>query len=652
MPKYYEPRYPQLCSCLHVGRVTLRNRMCSAPMGFPDLTEDGCLTDGAIAFYENRARGGAAVVTISEAMVDYTHGKSHGRLINLQNPGALAGLTNAARAIKRHGALASIEINHAGMLSDFDVIESERRGDKNFHYGPTDCVMPNGTVVKAMTKEMIAETVELYRRGAAVIKRAGFDMVMLHMGHGWLVHQFLSRLTNTRTDEYGGGLKNRARLALEIIDAVRSAVGPGFPIEIRLSAMETAPGGITLEDAIEFAKLIESRVDILHVSAGGEPDFGVTHPPMFAEPGCNVRYAAEIKKHVSIPVAAVGALNEPEQMEEIIASGRADIVCMARALLADPELPMKVEQNREDEILRCIRCLVCHAERMLTQTRVCALNPEIGREYEAKFAPRPTSAKRVLVVGGGPGGMQAALTAAQRGHRVTLCEKTGALGGNLRCEENVPFKAAFPKYTKTMTRRMELAGVEVLMNTEVTPEFVRSFGPDALIVAVGAQSLLLPIPGIDGKNVVPGTELETREAEIGRRVAVLGGGMVGCESGLYLAMKGREVTIVEMRSDVAVDANPRHRPELMKQLAKYTTVRTGLRAVAVTAEGLVCLDSDGNEVLVQADTVLSASGLRPLTETADALRGTAPFVRVIGDCVRPDIIRGATFNAYHAALDI
>ena len=652
MKKPYVPEYPLLCAPLKVGNLTLRSRMCSAPMGFPDLTEDGCLTEGAIAFYENRARGGAAVVTVSEACVDYVNGKSHGRLINLQNPGVLAGLTNCARAIRRHGALASIELNHAGMLSDFDVAEEDRRSDGRAHYGPSATVLPSGVSVEAMTEKQIREATACFARGAALVKRAGFDMLMIHAGHGWLIHQFLSPLTNRREDGYGGSRENRFRFALEVIDAVRAAVGPGFPIELRFSAMETAPGGITLPDAVAFAKAVQDRVDILHVSAGGEPDFHVTHPSMFSEQGCNVHFAAEIKKHVSIPVATVGALNEPEQMESILASGQADVVCMARALLADPELPKKVEQNRADEILRCIRCFTCHAERMLTRTRICALNPQIGREYEAKFDPPPTRPKRLLIAGGGPGGMQAAVTAAQRGHSVTLCEASDALGGNLRCETNVPFKAAFPKYIETMSRRMELAGVEVRLNTPVTPEFVREFAPDALFVAVGAEAVSPPIPGIDGANVVFGTELERREGEIGRRVAVIGGGLVGCESGLYLAQKGHAVTIIELREKVAPDANPRHRPALLAELAAHTTVRTGLRVTGIGPEGVVCESGTGEKQLVEADTVLCAAGLRPRSEIADALRGTAPIVELIGDCVKPDIIRGATWRAYHAALDL
>jgi len=646
----YQPQFPHLCQPLHVGNVTFRSRMCSAPMGFPDLTPDGLLTRDAIAFYEERAKGGAALVTVSEAMVDYVHGRTHGKLINLQNPEVLAGLTNVARAIQRHGALASIQLNHAGMLSEFDVVEAEKKGDKELHYGPVDAVMPNGTRVMAMDQQIIDETVALFEKGAALVKRAGFDMIMLHAGHGWLIHQFLSPLTNTRTDRYGGSLENRARLCIEILQAIRRAVGPGFPIDLRFSAMETEAGGVDLQQAAAFAKIVEPYVDLLHVSAGGERDFHITHPSMFQEPGCNVAFAAEIKKHVSIPVAAVGALNEPEQMEEIIASGQADLVCMARALLADPELPKKVEQNRTDEILRCLRCFVCHAERMLTQTRICALNPIIGREFESRFALPPARSKRVLVAGGGPGGLQCALTAAQRGHKVILCEKEAELGGKLRCEAGVSFKQAFPKYIRTMERRLELAGVEVRKNTAVTPELVRQLEPDALMVAIGAEPLQPPIPGIE--RTIPATMLEERRQELGHQVVILGGGLVGCEAAVDLAQNGHTVTLVEMRSDVAVDANPRHRPALMKLLRELTDVRTGLRAAAVAEEGLLCRDAEGNETLFPADSVLCAAGMRVNHELVDQLRGLCPQTEIIGDCRKPGMIRAATFRGYHAAMDL
>ena len=637
----YTPQFSQLCSPLKVGKLTLRSRMCSA-IGFPDLTEDGCLTEGAIAFYERRAKGGAAIVTISEALPDYRRGNSHARMINLQNPNVLPGLTNAARAIQRHGAIASIELGHAGARAGSGTDSPS---------GGTISVSPR-KYVSSLTQTEIKEIVRAYGDGAALVKRAGFDMVLLHAGHGWLLHQFLSPAVNHRTDVYGGSVENRARLTLEIIDAIHEAAGADFPVEVRMSAVEADADGVNLEQSVAFAKLLEPKAAMLHVSAGGIEDFHSTHPSMFSPSGVNVAYAAEIKKHVRIPVSVVGALNEPEELEEVIASGAADVVCMARALMADPDLPNKITQNRPDEIVRCLRCLVCHAERALTQTRICTLNPEIGREYEAKFTPSATSPKRVLVAGGGPGGMQCALTAAQRGHAVTLCEKTDRLGGNLRCETNVPFKSAFPKYIAAMRHRLELAGVEIRMNTEVTPEYVRHFAPDALMVAVGADPLVLPLPGIHSPHVVPVTELEDREGEIGKKVVVLGGGLAGCESGLYLAQKGHNVTIVEMRSDVAIDANPRHRPALMALLQAHTTLRPGMTAKAVTLEGLICTDEAGNEQLFPADTVLSAPGLRPRTAVVDALRQTAPIVSVFGDCVKPGMIRGATFTAYHAALDI
>lgn len=643
--KIYTPNYPLLCSPIKLAGLTLKNRMISAPMGFPDLTQDGLLTRDAIAFYELRARGGAAAVTVGEAVTHYRTGKSHGRSINLQHPDVLAGLTNLARAIRRHGAAASIELAHGGKFSAVDRLPGERVRDA-VKYGPADETLPDGSVVKQMPHEMIGEIVESYGKAAALVKRAGFDMLLVHAGHGWLIEQFLSPATNTRTDEYGGNAINRARLAMEILDAVRAAVGKDFPIELRISAEETFPGGYSLKDAIEFAKLIESRIDLLHVSAGSnEESFYETHPSMFMERGCNVRFAEEIKKHVSVPVGAIGALGEPEQMERIIASGSADIVYMARSLLVDPELPRKVVQNREDEILRCIRCFMCLAERMHTQTRICALNPVIGREYEAQFDPQPTKPKYVLVAGGGPGGMQAALTAAGRGHRVVLCEKENELGGAVRSEKEIPFKMDVFRLIATMKRRMELAGVEIRTGTEVTADYVREQAPDALIVAVGGE----PIMPVSGDKVVTAENIANVSGE---RVAVIGGGLVGCEAAVHLAMKGKSVTLVEMADTVAADANARQRPALVGQLYARCSVITGLKALRTEPGGLLCEDREGKTRLIEADGVVCAVGSRPRSALVDSLRGTAPEVALVGDCVKVKDLREAIFRGYHAGLDI
>jgi 2,4-dienoyl-CoA reductase-like NADH-dependent reductase (Old Yellow Enzyme family) len=618
-------------------------------MGFPYITADGRVTDDMIAFYELRAKGGAAIVTVSEALTHRT-GRSHGRVLDLTADGALQGLTDLARAIRRHGAAASIELNHSGMYADMDIMDGQRDGSA-VKYGPSEAVLPGGRRVAEMPAALIDEIVESFGRGAALCKRAGFDMIMIHGGHGWLLEQFLSPAVNRRTDKYGGSLSNRARLSIEVIDSVRDAVGQGFPIEFRMSGDENILGGYGADEAAGFAVLIADKIDILHVSAGfGEDNFAVTHPPMFAPHGANVHLAEAIKRRVSIPVAAVGALGDPDAMEAILAQGKADIVCMARALLADPELPRKVEQGRPGEILRCLRCFTCHAERMLTQTRVCAINPIIGRENESRFSYPPAAQKRVLVAGGGPGGMTAALTAARRGHRVTLAERGAALGGSLRSEAGIPFKSAAVDFIKTRELQMRGAGVSILLRTEVTPELVRGFAPDALIIAVGAEHIVPDVPGIYLPNVIAASELPERIADVGGTVAIIGGGLVGCESAVYLAQTGRRVSLIEMGGALAPDSNPRHRPILLRLLGELADARTGLRAAEVTARGLLATDANGGELRFDADTVIVAAGMRP--RDVAALRGLVPDTSVIGDCHAVKNIREAVFRGYHAAMDI
>lgn len=647
-------KYPHLCSPLDIGNVTLRNRMVSSPMAFPHITDKGHVTKEAAAFYELRAKGGAAAVTLSECIVHIKTGMSHSRHINLQDEGVLAGLTEAALAIKRHGAMANVELSHGGKYADVDM-NMDARGKAPGRYGPSAETLPNGAKVEEMPKALIREIVDAFGKGAALVKRAGFDMVFVHGGHGWLIQQFFSLATNRRTDEYGcGSIENRVRFALEVLDRIRAAVGPGFPIEFRLSGEEHIPGGYALEDAIAFAKLMESKIDLLHVSTGAhENSFAITHPSMFADRGCNVRLAAEIKKHVKIPVACIGALNDPEQMEEIIASGKADVVEMARALLADPFLPKKVMLGRDDEITRCIRCYTCLSERVHTQTRICSVNPVIGREYESRFALPASEPKKVLIAGGGPGGMQTAVIAAQRGHQVILCEKSGALGGALKSEKNISFKKDLYNLTRSLEQQMKRAGVEIRLNTEVTHELAEHEAPDVLVLAVGGAPIVPPIAGIESSKVVLANHISDDDVQIGRNVVVLGGGLVGCESAIHLAQQGKHVTVVEMRDDVAMDANVRHRPVLLEMFARLQVeVRTGMKGERIMDEGLVCVNADGGEILIKADTILCSVGQRPLREVVNRLLDAAPEVVQVGDCVKVQKVTEAIYRGYHAGLDI
>jgi 2,4-dienoyl-CoA reductase-like NADH-dependent reductase (Old Yellow Enzyme family)/thioredoxin reductase len=546
----------------------------------------------------------------------------------------------------------SLELSHSGMYAGTYMTDKSKQHSMN-QWGPSDTTRPDGVEVKALSKEMLHEIAEAYGNVAGLAKRAGFEMLMIHGGHGWLLNQFFSPYFNKRTDEYGGSLENRCRFAIEVLQEVRKAVGPRFPIEFRMSGSELFDGGYDLEEGVRIAQQIEPYIDLLHVSAGTyQRGFGDTHPSMFKEHGCNVYLAAEIKKHVSVPVATIGGLNDPDLLEEIIASGKADVVYMARALLADPFLPRKVTENRTDEIVKCLRCFTCMAERAATSTRRCTVNPLIGREMEgSEVTPAPVK-KKVLVAGGGPGGLYAAYTAARRGHEVILCEKESAVGGILKSEQALPFKHEMYELSGTYELLARNAGVDIRLDTEVTAEYVEKENPDALIIAVGSSPLVPPIKGLDGENVVIVNNYYLEKDKVGDNVVVFGGGLAGCECAIHLGMEGKKVHLVEMRDELAPDANVRHRPLLLKEIDKYVTVHTGYKGLEVTQEGIICEDKDGNKQLVPGTSVICALGQRSRTDVVNALRDSAPYVAVIGDAARVSTITNAVYWGYHAALDI
>ena len=647
-----ERKYPHLCSPLTIGRVTFRNRMFSAPMGGTDITNDGCIGPKSTAFYELRAKGGAAAVTVSECMVHPETDGSHAYHLDERILNSLACAAYTADAIRRHGAMPSLELSHSGMYAGTYMIDKARQHAMH-QWGPSDTTRPDGVPVKALSQEQIAHIVQAYGHVAGLAKRAGFEMVMIHGGHGWLLNQFLSPYFNHRTDAYGGSLENRCRFAVEVLQAVRAAVGPGFPIEFRMSGSELFEGGYDLAEGCRIAEQFEPYIDLLHVSAGTyQRGFGDTHPSMFKPHGCNVYLAAEIKKHVKVPVATIGGLNDPAQMEEILASGQADVVYMARALLADPFLPRKVTENRDGEIVRCLRCFTCMAERAATSTRRCTVNPLIGREMEGdEIQPAPVK-KKVLVAGGGPGGLYAAWTAARRGHQVILCEKEGELGGILKSEQALPFKHEMYELAGTYAALARKAGVEIRLNTPVTPELAAAEAPDALIIAVGSAPLVPPLPGLDGDNVVIVNNYYKEKDKVTDDVVVFGGGLAGCECAIHLGQEGKRVHLIEMRDALAPDANVRHRPLLLKEIEKYVTVHTGCKGLEVCPDGILCETKDGAQVLVPGTSVICALGQRSRTADVEALRDAAPFVRVIGDAANVSTITNAVYWGYHAALDI
>ena len=570
-------------------------------------------------------------------------------MIPIDDPRSLPGLAGLAGAITRHGAVASAELSHGGMYARGVQLAGRPL------YGPV--AIKNGKYgeVFEMPEEIILRIIEAFGNAADFAKKAGFGMVTIHAGHGWLLPQFWSKQLNTRKDKWGCSFENRMRLPIAVLESIRRAVGPSFPIEIRMSGNECNEAGYNIDEGIEFAKALDDYVDIIHVSAGNHEvaeSFIITHPSMFLEDGVNSRYAAEIKKHVKSYVATVGSFSNPGHMEEFLASGGADIIEVARQSLADPNLPIKARTGREDEIQECLRCMSCYTTGSTLRIHFCAINPTTSREREVLMAPAPREKKSVLIAGGGVAGMQAALTAADRGHKVILCEKSSRLGGVLLCEDRVPFKKHLSDYLARQALLVSRAAIDVRLNTEVTPELARSLKPDVIIAALGARPTKPSIPGIDEAIVMGAEDAYINPEKVGKKAVILGGGLVGIELGIYLAKLGREVTILEILDHFTVQERSLHSLALMVQIKQLgINAQLSTNATKITDTGVCATGPDG-DLTIPADTVIYATGQAPLADEAIALHDCADEFYQIGDCVAPKNIMNATQNAFVTAYDV
>ena len=680
--KMYECKYPRLFSSIRLGNTVFRNRIFGAPLGYCHFSSESHPLDETICFYENLARGGAASVNFGSTVPDSKRG-SGGPLYNprLDDPELAPALHRLASSVSRHGAVAVIELWHAGANS----YRSVKMG--NQIYGVVDGPNAIGNFVPGMPEEVIEETIEAYGEAAAFARYCGFGMVMVHAGHGWLLNQFLDPAVNKRRDRWGGSRENRCRLPLAILASIKRRCGKDYPVEIRISGSMCYEGGYDIEEGIAIAKQFDGKADLIHVSVGSHevPEaFPVTHPSMFLPDGANVKYAAEIKKHVKTPVATVGSLSDPALMEEIIASGQADVITIGRALMADPSLPDKARAGKPEDIRPCLRCLTCFATVMAKHEYTCAVNPEIGFEQDSRHALPATVKKTVLIAGGGVAGMQAALTASERGHEVILCEKSRRLGGVLRCEEKVPFKKHLAEYLDYQARMLSRAPVEVILNTEVTPEYARAVNADVIIAALGARPVVPDIPGIKGRNVMGAEEVYLNAEKTGKNIAIIGGGLVGIELGIFLSGLGRKVTVIEMMDRLNDGGNICHGLALNSEIKRYgIQVSTSTRVLEINDKGVTggYVGSDytldpgktvraapgvsnafgkeiradiekGSKQFFPADTVIYAIGQQPLHAEADALRLCAPVFHQIGDCLAAKNIQQATMMAYAVARDI
>ncbi len=644
-----EFKFRHLFEPITLGKQVFRNRLFASPVSGRNIDAINRPDDNYIAFYTRKAMGGAASVCLGDCVVDSANGTFGEHMIRLDDPKEHTPMCRMAASISRYGAVASVELQHGGLYS------KHSRAVGNTVYGPCHGFDAEGNEYLEMPEDVILKTIDAYARAAAFAKSCGFGMVTIHGGHGWLMSQFMSSKVNRRTDMWGGDkLENRMRFPLAVTDAIRRAVGPGFPIEIRISGSEVTEEGYGIEEGIEIAKALDGHVDLIHVSAGHHerPEvFTVTHPSIFMEDSCNAVYAAEVKKYVKTPVATVGAHCNPEIMEEIIASGRADVIEMARAIMADPDLPAKARRGKTEEIRPCLRCLACFSHLITNGQIHCAVNPEIGRERECIHVPVSPGNKTVLVAGGGIGGMEAAIEAAAKGHRVILCEKSGELGGALKCEKNVPFKTKIRDYIAYQIKHLEKSGAEIRLNTPVTPKLADELSPDVIIAALGAVPLMPDIPGIQGENVYTAEEIYKNPSAAGKTVAVMGGGLVGTELAIYLAGLGRKVTIIERLPMLNSGGNVLHQLALDKEIAqRKIDLHLGSDIIEILPGGVV-FSKGGEDKMLQADTVVCALGQSPLKAEAWALRYCAPEFHVIGDCTVPKNIMQATAMA-NAAVNV
>jgi 2,4-dienoyl-CoA reductase-like NADH-dependent reductase (Old Yellow Enzyme family) len=680
-----------------IGTMTLRNRIVMPAMDQNSCDGDGHITDRNVAHYEARARGGVGLLILETSAVAYPVGATSRHQPSLSDDACIPGLARLAEAVHAHGTRMAVQMCHHGKTAGIDVIEGREQiipsvpvpdDEMSFDHLTMDEIMRlAGTTGgkrperRAATTDELAWVVQCFADAAARVQQAGLDAVEIHAAHGYLISTFLSPKYNRRTDEYGGSTENRARLLCEVVRAIKARCGDGFPVIVRLDATEHSEGGITPDLAADHARLAEAAgADAIHVSANSPRAVGTgfTDAPLPRLPGQYVDYARTVKAAVSVPVVAVGRIM-PEQAEAVLAEGVCDFVAMGRQLLADPDLPSRLAAGRPDLVRTCINCYVCVAENFWDGAPVCAINADLGHYDRPPVAPA-APARHVVVVGGGPGGLEAARVAAGRGHRVTLLERAPHLGGTARFSAlTTPMNGELVRY---LTAAVTDAGVDVRCGVTATPESVAGLAPDVVVVATGARRDRPDVPGADlphalsgddlralltgddpaaakrlglGARVLVGTgrrlgltddmdsvrRLSTRWMPVGRTVVVVGGGLVGLELAEFLAERGRTVTVLEAGDKLGTEmAHPRRARAIHEARSHGVTLVTGATLTAIGADTVTFTVGDETRTAPAAH-VIFATGVHGDTRLADALRDRGLEVHVVGDAGEVGYIQNA-----------
>lgn len=628
-----------LFSPFEIRNVLLTNRIVMPALASFLIEDDGTITEKTVEHYRRRAAGGPGMVIV-EACAVSPEGVVSAHQARIYHDRFMEGLSRIARAMKAEGAVPAVQIHHGGRQTSARVI-----GRKPLAPSPLPCPSIRGEV-EPLTEEGIRDLIEKFGDAAERAAAAGFELIEIHGAHGYLINQFLSAFSNIREDGYGGDISGRTRFAREIVEEIRGRLGPEYPISFKISAQEFVPGGLTVKESIEILRiLVEAGIDVVQVSAGNDATPEWISQPMFMKKACLADSAGEVKRALDIPVMAVGRINHPLVADHIIRDGLADLVCVGRGLLADPEMPVKAREGRLEEIRTCLACNTC-MESIFRKGRVeCLVNPALGREHEMAYRPAAEK-KKVMVIGGGPAGMDVAWVAAWRGHEVHLFEKTGELGGQLLLGAMTSYKREFRNLIEYLKRQVDKHGVHCHLNREVRASTVVDMDPDVVILAAGSIPVFPDLEGLESRLVVSVPEALNGEGVEGRSVVVIGGGPTGCEVAHHLAEGGASVTLVEMRARIGIGIETVTRKVLMKSLEKHSVrMMTQCKPKLITESGVIVVSEEGEERFLSAHRVVMATGTRADDTLYDEIRALGYTVHRIGDCREPRNAKDAIYEA-------